>query len=277
MHAHHLSLHADVLAGNQGRGRICLLPGSPGRAQLLMEHFDNAELHTNPRRLDVVTGTLTRNGRTVDVAAVTTGMGCPSVDIVVGELIHCGVRRMLRIGTTGTLRQDIALGDLVIASGAVKDVGAPNAYVPPEYPAMADSLWVQAMEDAAIARGWAERTHVGIVHTKDAFWGRQLAEGPDAERNTAYLQRLSDAGVLTSEMEVAHLLTMGSVYDQTTRSVANRRSTAAGIRCGAMLAVIGSWKTGPADGDLAERTEADMLELALDAIVRMDQLETEGL
>jgi len=205
----------------------------------------------------------------VDVASVTTGMGCPTVDIVVGELLDLGVRRMLRIGTTGTLRDDIDPGHIVIAQGAVKDEGTSLAYVAPEFPAMADPLWVEVLEECALRRGWGERTHTGIVHTKDAFWGRQLGRGPDTERNHAYLQRLADAGVLSTEMEVAHLLTMGQVFDQTTRSVANRRSRGAGLRCGAMLAVIGAWKTGPGPDDVAKATVEDMLELAMDALAEL--------
>lgn len=273
MRAHHLELDAERLEGNAGRGRVALLPGSPGRALSIGEALADAEVLPNRRRMDVVLGRLERHGRSVDVAVVPTGMGCPSVDVVVGELIACGVTRMLRIGTTGTLRDDVALGDLVIASGAVRDEGTSDAYVPPGFPALADPLWVRALEDAALGRHWADRVHTGVVHTKDAFWGRQLGQGPDGERNRAYMERLSAAGVLSTEMEVAHLFVLGQVHDHVGRSVSARRGRTRGLRCGAALAVIGHWKTGPAS-EAVERTAVDdLVALALDAVALLDALE----
>jgi len=88
------------------------------------------------------------------------------------------------------------------------------------------------------------------------------------------MERLVAAGVLATEMEVAHLLVLGQCLDDTPRSVAVRRGRTPGLRCGAALAVIGHWQTGPA-GEAVERAAVDaLLDLALAATLRLDALES---
>jgi uridine phosphorylase len=49
------------------------------------------------------------------VGICATGMGCPSVDLIVTELIMLGGRRFFRVGTCGSLQPKlIRYGDLVV-------------------------------------------------------------------------------------------------------------------------------------------------------------------
>ncbi len=151
--AHHLCIEPEHMAGNGGRGRVVLVPGSLARTEQVAEHFEDLQVHPNPRRLDVYLGTLRDGDRSVDVAAVPTGMGCPSLGIVLTELIELGARRFLRVGSAGSLQPQVAVGDLVVATGAVRDEGASDAYVPREVPALAHSDWLVALASAAKKRG----------------------------------------------------------------------------------------------------------------------------
>ena len=101
--AYHLEIDDTHMAGNGGLGRYVFLPGSPKRAARLADLFEDRETVQTSRGLDSHYGRLVRGDVSVDVAVVPTGMGVPSVDIVVSELLDLGVRRLLRIGTTGTL------------------------------------------------------------------------------------------------------------------------------------------------------------------------------
>ncbi len=273
MRAHHLQIEPEHLAGNGGLGRYVLLPGSADRAARIAGHFDGAEALTNRRRHDVHLGTLPGAEGPVDVAVVATGMGCPSVDIIVTELLQLGARRFLRVGTTGTLQPHVRLGDLVIASGAVRDEATSDVYTPRGYPALADPLLVQALGDAAVAADLGERVHVGIVHTKDSFFGREFALGPDAATNQAYMERLTAAGVVASEMEAAHLFILGAVYGGAPTSVQALRTAAARIRCGAILAVIGTPESGIVPLDEEKATEGRLIDLALAGVSRLASLE----
>ncbi|MEQ1508739.1 MAG: uridine phosphorylase, partial [Myxococcota bacterium] len=225
------------------------------------------------RRLDAHLGRLVIDGKSLDVAAIPTGMGCPSVDIVVGELLGAGARRLLRVGTAGSLQRDIRIGDVVVASAAVRDESASDAYTDPRYPAVADPQWVEALAMAAITLGIDQRVHVGIVHSKDSFFGREFAQGPDADRNAAYMARLSRSGVVASEMEAAHLFVLGSVYHRGPRTVAAIRSAAAHVRCGAVCAIVGGPEHGFASLADEQAAEERLIDLALGGVVALARLE----
>ncbi|MEI3101312.1 MAG: hypothetical protein V8T45_05760 [Oscillospiraceae bacterium] len=68
--------------------------------------------------------------RGVDILAISTGIGGCSAGIAVEELKNIGIKAMIRIGSCGALQKDIGLGELIVASGAVRDDGASKAYVP---------------------------------------------------------------------------------------------------------------------------------------------------
>ena len=272
MEAHHLEVGPEVFAGNGGLGRTVLLPGSPGRCRRIAERLDEVVVHQNRRGLDIWTGRY----RGVEIAALPTGMGCPSVDVVVTEVIRLGGRRLLRVGTCGTLRREVALGDLVIATGAVRDEATSDAYTPREYPAVADGILVEALGSAAEALGLAEHVHAGLLHTKDAFFGREFGVGPDGARNMAYMERLAAAGVLASEMEAAHLFVLGAIHGAGGTSIAARRTAAVPIRCGAICAVIGGPEVGIVERDQEVRTEDRLIEVALEGAAALWAIEGAG-
>lgn len=269
MRLHHLEIDADALAGNGPLGRTILLPGSVERAARIADRLTGARVITNRRRLDVHLGTWAQDGFSLEVAAIPTGMGCPSVDIVAGELLAAGARRLLRVGTAGTLHPTVRLGDVVIASAAVRDEGASDAYTDPRFPAVADPGWVAALSDAAVDLGISDTAHVGVLHTKDAFFGREFGVGPDKARNEAYLARLTGAGVLASEMEAAHLFVLGAVHGAVPATVAAHRSGGVRVRCGAVCAVVGSPEHGFAPRDVEQATEEKMISLALAGAARL--------
>ncbi|MCB9686442.1 MAG: nucleoside phosphorylase [Alphaproteobacteria bacterium] len=271
---HHLQIEAEVLQGNGGLGRYVLVPGSVDRCARVGARLEDLQVVQNRRRLDVHLGRLEMDGQSIDVAAIPTGMGCPSVDIVVGELLHAGVRRMLRIGTAGSMQDGVKIGDLVIATGAVRDEAASDAYCPREVPATADPLWVEALSRAAQALKLDERAHVGLLHSKDSFFGREFGEGPNGAHNRDYMERLRGAGVLASEMEAAHLFVLGQVFGHGSRTVAATRSAGAKVRCGAMCAIVGDTVHGFATLEEEQAAEDRLVELALKGIATLHAMES---
>ena len=172
--AHHMSISAEDVAGNNGVGRYILLPGSDGRAASIAEHFSDGWVKEHSRRHNFYAGTLNLESKPVDVAVVATGMGCPSVDIIVNELIRLGARRLLRVGTAGSLQPGrIPIGSIVVASAAVRDEGASRLYMPTEVPAVASAAMI-----AAEANGQAPtpRRHkdedIGSWDPIHRYWGR---------------------------------------------------------------------------------------------------------
>jgi len=189
-----MSLHLDARPGDLASS--VLLPGDPLRARYVAETFLEGPVLVNERRAAYgYTGTW--HGKRVSVQA--TGMGVPSFSIYAQELIaEYGVRRLIRIGTCGSLQPGVRLGELVLAQGACTNsslnqgVFRGMAFAP-----LADWGLLRAAHDAALARGL--RVHVGNVYTSDSFY-----EGGEAQ------QVWADHGVLAAEMEVAALYTLAA-------------------------------------------------------------------
>nr|MBA2557499.1 purine-nucleoside phosphorylase [Chloroflexota bacterium] len=129
---------------------LVLLPGDPNRATRIAASFDggleNARKVTEHRGLFGYTGTW--NGHPVSVQ--TTGMGTPSLSIVVEELLRLGGRRLVRVGTCGGIGRGIRTGDLVVASAATPADGSTRTYLRGDpYAPTADFGLTRALVDAA--------------------------------------------------------------------------------------------------------------------------------
>src|SRR3546814_10967644 len=85
---------------------LVLLPGDPNRATTIASRFDGglegARLVNQNRLLLDYTGTI--DGRPISVQ--TSGMGGPSIGVVVEELHRLGLRQFIRLGTTGARSGD---------------------------------------------------------------------------------------------------------------------------------------------------------------------------
>jgi uridine phosphorylase len=273
--AHHLGIGPDELAGNGGRGRVLLLPGSIGRVRKIAAHFTDATVHANPRGLDVHIGQYTASGTTIDIGTLPTGMGCPSLGIVVSELIMIGARRMIRVGTAGTLQPDLPLGSIVIANGAVRDEATSDVFCPRDVPATAHPDWVDALREAASRLGHRDRSYVGSVHCKDAFYGREVPQGPFVAQHATYLTMLQQLGVLATEMESSHLFVLAALHGNNVAPLSRPSTNADAIKAGAVLAVIGGLD-GFGPPELAKEAEQVAIEMALAAAVALIQTEDGG-
>lgn len=278
----HLAATHDDFEGNGGRGRVVLLPGSPGRAERVAERLEAVEVRRHPRGHHVFLGKAppppkrgaprASSAQTtvesafdtgVDIAVVPTGMGAPSTEIIVTELLRLGARELLRIGTAGSIQPWVKVGDFVIASAAVRDESTTRDLLPPEFPALASLAWVRSLEEAARATGYTERTHTGSVHTKASLYAREFEAGPLAAEHRRYKELLVRARVLASEMEAAALFVLAGLPLDGSPPLASHP-----VNAGALLAVVGDVEQGFAPKAVIEATESGLIELALAAAAR---------
>ena len=171
-----------------------LLPGDPNRATRIAERFDGgleaSRLVNSHRGMLGYTGTF----RGAPVSVQTTGMGTPSLSIVVEELIRLGARQLVRVGTCGGIAAGLRTGALVLASGAAPVDGATRTYLHGEaYAPVADFDLLHALYHAASDAGTPAR--IGPVATVDVFYNT------DAD----YASRWRDRGILAFEMESSAL------------------------------------------------------------------------
>jgi DeoD family purine-nucleoside phosphorylase len=178
---------------------LVLLPGDPGRATRIAAMFDgglDGTTRVNEHRgMYGYTGTY--QGKPVSVQ--TSGMGTPSLSIVVEELLRLGARRLVRVGTCGGIGRGIHTGDLVVATGAAPVDGATRTYLHGDpYAPVADFELTRALVDAAKAKGVTPA--IGPVATVDVFYN------PDED----YVTKWRSRGILAFEMEAAALFTLAS-------------------------------------------------------------------
>jgi len=205
--------------------RYVLLPGDPGRAEKIAGYFDEVREVAFNREFRTFTGSV--NG--IGVSVTSTGIGCPSAAIALEELIKVGADTFIRVGTAGALQKELELGDLAIATGAVRDEGTTRQYVPLEYPAVADPEIVEGLRQAAAELGYPH--HLGITHCKDSFYSEEEGYSAQGDSNRMRWNSWMDANVIATSMEEAALFVIGSL----------RR-----VRVGSILAVIGkTWAGEP--------------------------------
>ena len=138
------------------------------------------------------------------VLVVSTGIGGPSCAICVEELAKIGVDTFIRVGTCGGMQPEIEPGDVIIATGAIRQDGTSREYLPIEFPAVADFKVTSALYNAAETLGLTN--HIGVVQAKDSFYGQHSPESmPISSELLAKWEAWKRGGCLASEMEGAAL------------------------------------------------------------------------
>lgn len=196
--------HVDLAPGDVGR--YVIVPGDPKRVPKIAALLDGAVKVADHREYTTYTGTLL--GEKVSVTS--TGIGGPSASIAIEELWHLGADTFLRVGTCGGMDLDVLTGDVVIATGAIRNEGTTVEYVPLEFPAVANIDVVNAM--TAVCRREGARYHTGIVQCKDAFYGQHQPESlPNGAELLRKWEAWKAAGALASEMESAAIFIVAQV------------------------------------------------------------------
>jgi len=198
---YHIGLSKEDIEG----ARYAILPGDPGRVESIAKYLDNPRKIGENREYTSYVGSL--NGE--NVLVISTGMGGPSTAICVEELAIIGITYLIRVGTSGGMQLDVMPGDVVVATGAIRQEGTSKEYLPIEYPAVADIDCSLALRESAKELGLT--CHTGVVQCKDSFYGQH---SPNKMPVSYELLNKWDAwikgGALCSEMETASLFTVAS-------------------------------------------------------------------
>ena len=250
-----LQYHIQLKKGDVGR--YCILPGDPGRCEVIAQFFDDPVHMGQNREYNTYTGTLL--GEKVTVCS--TGIGGPSASIAMEELTAIGADTFLRVGTCGGIALGVKSDDLVIASGAVRHEGTSREYAPIEYPAVPDFEVLSAMVDAA--RDSGHPWHVGVVQCKDAFYGQHSPEKMPVSQELLYKwEAWKRLGVLASEMESAALFVCANSL---------------GVRCGSCFHVV--WNQEREKAGLPQEESGDVMlsvKLCIEALKRLIQRDREN-
>ncbi|WP_066504822.1 purine-nucleoside phosphorylase [Abyssisolibacter fermentans] len=230
-----MSIHIGAKKGDIAE--TILLPGDPLRAKYIADNFlDNVFCYNEVRGMYGYTGEY--KGKRISVQG--TGMGIPSISIYVNELItEYGVKNLIRIGTCGSVREDIKVRDVILAMSAstTSHINRLRFNGMDFAPTANFDLLLKAYN---IAKEKNLDVKCGNVLTSDLFYG----DDPNAWKHWASF------GVLAVEMETAGLYTLAAKY---------------GVNALSVLTISDSIVTGEkTTSQEREKTLNDMIEIALE-------------
>lgn len=249
-------MQPHIMCGIGDVAKYVLIPGDPRRVEIIASFLDESEKVADYRGFITYTGA--KNG--VGISVSSSGIGCPSAAIAVEELARIGAKTLIRVGTTGALQKEVNMGDIVIATAAVRADGTSKNYVPAEFPAIADFEVINSLTQAVKESN--RKAHFGFVLSSDAFYG-----------NKDSLVQWSRFGVLSVEMETSVIYTIAALKE---------------LKAGSILAVDGNpllgfgkgeFEPGDKTGELDDRVVKAIEEeakIAINAILIMENNATDS-
>jgi len=188
-------VHLKIKRGDLAEGIIAV--GDPNRAKVFSSSIlEEPRLINENRGLYAYTGKF--KGKEISIVAH--GMGMPSAMIVFEELHMLGAKRIIRVGTTGSLRRDVGIGDAVVATSAghfnsssLRQYSGGEIILPNSF----THTLTEPLSRSLGSRGL--RVHVGPVISSDAFYAE----------DESLAEKLSNLGFYSIEMECAGLAAIG--------------------------------------------------------------------
>ncbi|HEX4214359.1 MAG TPA: nucleoside phosphorylase [Candidatus Dormibacteraeota bacterium] len=127
------------------------------------------------------------------------GVGAPVAAMALEQAIARGVRRILMVGSAGSLREDLITGTAVLVEGAEREDGTSHHYLPAGERVAADPELSQALAAAAMERGM------------DLVEGRAWTIDAPYRETMGAIRRHRQAGVSVVEMEAAAIFAVARV------------------------------------------------------------------
>lgn len=189
---YHLNLRPEHIATD------IIFVGDQYRVDKVTKHFDHIEFSTQKREFKTTTGTY--KGKRLSV--ISTGIGPDNIDIVLNELdalvnIDLETRmvkpnhtalNITRIGTSGSLQEDIPIDSFLLSSHALDLNGMLSAYITDDisHPSIEEAFvkhtnWSSKKAYPIVIEGsetlknklYSEHTHKGMTVTAGGFYGPQ--------------------------------------------------------------------------------------------------------
>ena len=232
-----MAKHYHIMANEGDISETVLLPGDPMRAKFIAENYlENAKCYNKVRGMFGFTGTY--KGKRISVQG--TGMGMPSHSIYVDELINVyKAKKLIRIGSAGSINNDVNLRDIVIAEAASTNSGINRRrFNGMNYAPCANFELLYAAYNKAKEKNI--NVKVGNILSSDLFY----------DNTGDSVELWADYGCLAVEMETAELYTLAARY---------------GVKALSILTIsdhiLKGLETTPEE---RERTFTDMMEIALE-------------
>lgn len=225
----------------QDIGKYAIIPGPKDRLDNLVSKLDNPVKNFSFMEYSMYTGTY--NG--ITVTAINGGRFSADTGITTEILCNAQAQHLIRIGSCGALREDINVGDLIIATSALRGDGVTPYYVDADFQPAADTALTDTLSNAAQQSGIP--LHTGMVWSTDAL----LRETREHVGNAV------DKGAIAVDMVTSVFLTLASVYK---------------VKAAAILAVSDNLITGQMGfmDPMYYMAEGSMVSIALKTIMALE-------
>lgn len=195
-----------ILCTENDVAEYVILPGDPERVLRVADHLDEWKEIGYNREFRTITGKY----KGIPITVTSTGIGGASAGIALEELIACGAKYFIRIGSAGAVKESIEIGDLIIPIGAVREDGASKMYISENFPAVADLELTNIIIHTCKKLKYPYFS--GIIRSHDAFYI------DDEEERMRFWNKKN---VLASDMETAALFTISQLRGVYAASILN--------------------------------------------------------
>jgi uridine phosphorylase len=221
----------------QDIGKYVIMPGTPDRLTALVKNIKNPIKNFSFMEHTMYTGEY--DG--VRVTAMNGGMFSANTAITTEIVCSIQAENIIRLGSCGALREDIKVGDLILATASMRGDGVTPYYVESSFVTKPDPQLTDALEKAAKKLG--STLHMGKVWSTDALL-RETKE---------LVEEKAAAGAIAVDMVSSALLTIAQLNK---------------VKAASLLAVSDNVMTGETGftNPAYYISESTMIKVALEAI-----------
>jgi len=225
----------------QDVGKYAIVPGPKDRLDVLLKKIENPVKNFSFMEYNMYTGMF--NG--IKVTAMNGGRFSTDTAITAEVMCNAEIQNIIRIGTAGSLDENIKVGDLFVVDEVIRGDGVTPYYVDKNFKTVADKKIADTLYE--IGKGMGLQIHRGTAWTTDALL-RETRDIVEAKRKE---------GAKAVDMVSSTLLTIAQTYN---------------IKAGSILAVSDNVITGEMGfmNPLYYMAESSLITIALEAVKKLE-------
>ncbi|MBF0532752.1 MAG: hypothetical protein HQL23_06600 [Candidatus Omnitrophica bacterium] len=178
-------------------GKYAIVPGPRERMEAVVKKLENPVKNFSFMEYTMFTGMFSG----IKLTTINGGRFAADTSITTEILCNAQVQAMIRVGSCGALREDIKVGDLIVATTALRGEGVTQYYVDNKFVPTADKKLSDLLQKIAGANPMG-KVHQGACWTTDAIL-RETREN---------VGKAVDQGAIAVDMVSAAFLTICQMY-----------------------------------------------------------------
>jgi len=225
----------------QDVGKYAIVPGPKDRLEFLVKKIENPVRNFSFMEYTMFTGTY----QGIKISAINGGRFSTDTSITTEVMCNAKIANIIRIGTAGSLDENIKVGDLFVVDEVIRGDGVTPYYVDKNFKTVADKKIADTLYE--VGKGLGLNIHRGKAWTTDALL-RETREIVEAKRKE---------GAQAVDMVSSTLLTIAQTYN---------------IKAGSILAVSDNVITGEMGfmNPLYYMAESNLIAIALETVKKLE-------